>query len=280
MMTAVAGVAGGLAVAGLALLIRELAGRVSAAWPSRPSRRRMSRQARKRVLVAAVTGIAVLAITGWPVAMVAAAAAVLFLPQITSTKTARRRVAVLEGLEQWTRRLADMLTASRALEDAIEASVRSAPAAIEPAVSNLGRRLAARAGAEAALRAFAAEIDDPAGDRIAAALIIATGRRGGAVRDVLNALAVLLARDIAARREIEADRAQHRTTVKWLAAFVAGFTAFAVVDRTYAAPYGTVAGQLVLALICALYAGGLLWLHYLGSVPVPGRFLLDTAGRP
>ena len=73
-----------------------------------------------------------------------------------------------------------------------------------------------QAGSEAALRAFAADIGDPAGDRIAAALIIATGRRGGAVREVLNSLAVMLARDVAARREIEADRAQHRTTVKWL----------------------------------------------------------------
>jgi Type II secretion system (T2SS), protein F len=274
-MTALAGLAGGLAVAGLTLLIRELAVRVAQQRLSRPARWSMSQRTRRRALGAAVTGIAVFVVTGWPVAMVAAAAAVLFLPQITSTKTARRRVAVLEGLEQWTRRLSDMLTASRALEDAIEASVMSAPAAIAPAVSNLGRRLAARAGAEAALRGFAAEIDDPAGDRIAAALIIATGRRGGAVRDVLNALAVMLARDVAARREVEADRAQHRTTVKWLTAFVVGFTAFAALDRSYAAPYGTVSGQFVLALIGVLYAGGLSWLHYLGSAPVPGRFLLQ-----
>ena len=155
---------------------------------------------------------------------------------------------MLEGLEQWTRRLSDMLTASRGLEEALEASARHAPAAIEPAVAALGRRLAARTGTEAALRAFAADIGDPAGDRIAAALIIATGRRGGAVRDVLNALAVMLARDVAARREIEADRAQHRTTVKWLTLFVLGFTVFAVLNRSYSAPYGTVPGQVVMAL--------------------------------
>ena len=113
----------------------------------------------------------------------------------------------------------------------------------------LARRLSARTGTEAALRAFAAEIDDPAGDRIAAALIIATGQRGGAVREVLNALAVMLARDVAARREIEAERAQHRTTVRWIAVFIAGFTVFAMLNRSYSAPYGTVAGQVVLALV-------------------------------
>jgi Flp pilus assembly protein TadB len=272
---ALAGVAGGLFVAGILLLIRELTRQQPP--PGTPPRygRQLSPATRNRLLIGIGVGLVVLAVTGWPVAGIAAVAAVVFLPKISSTRAARHRVAVLEGLEQWTRRLSDMLTASRGLEDALEASARSAPAAIEPAVTRLARRLAARTGTEAALRAFAAEIDDPAGDRIAAALIIATGRRGGGVRDVLNSLAVMLARDVAARREIEAERAQHRTTVKWLTAFVAGFTVFAVVNRSYSAPYGTAAGELVLAFVAGLYAAGLLWLHHLGSVPVPGRFLAE-----
>jgi Flp pilus assembly protein TadB len=279
-----AGLAGGIAVAGLALLVLELTR--PAPRPGTPPRRRITvgRQARRRMLIALAAGLVTLAMTRWPVAMIAAVLAVLYLPRITSSRAARRRAAVLEGLEQWTRRLSDMLTASRGLEDALEASARQAPAAIAPAVAALGRRLAARAGAEAALRAFAADIGDPAGDRIAAALIIATGRRGGAVRDVLNSLAGMLGRDVAARREIEADQAQHRTTVKWLTLFVLGFTVFAMLNRTYSAPFGTVPGQVVMALVVALYAGGLSWLHHLGSVPAPGRFLAPgTApgrGRP
>ena len=232
------------------------------------------------MLIACGAALLTLILTRWPVAMIAAALAVLFLPRITSSRVAQQRAAVLEGLEQWTRRLSDMLTASRGLEEALEASARQAPAAIAPAVTALGRRLAARAGAEQALRAFAADIDDPAGDRIAAALIIATGRRGGAVRDVLNALAVMLARDVAARREIEADRAQHRTTVKWLTVFVLGFTVFAVLNRSYSAPYGTVSGQIVMALVIALYAGGLAWLYHLGTVSAPGRFLAAAGDQP
>ena len=211
--------------------------------------------------------------------MIAVALAVLFLPAIISTRGPMQRVAVLEGLEQWTRRLSDMLTASRGIEDALEASAPHAPAAIGPAVQALSRRLAARAPAEAALRAFAADIGDPAGDRIAAALIIATGRRGGSVRDVLNALARILAQDVATRREIEADRAQHRTTVKWLVLFVLGFTLFAVLNRAYSAPFGTVTGQIVLALVVALYSAGLAWLNHLGGVPAPGRFLDPDAAR-
>jgi len=277
---ALAGLAGGLVVAGIVLLVLELTRR-GAAPGTPPARRvRVSRLTRNRVLLAVAAGVAALAVTRWPVAMVAAVLAVLFLPSIVSTRAALQRAAVLEGLEQWTRRLSDMLTASRGLDDALEASARLAPAAIAPAVQALSRRLAARVHAETALRAFAADIGDPAGDRIAAALIIATGRRGGSVRDVLKALARMLARDVAARREIEADRAQHRTTVKWLTLFVVGFTGFAILNRSYSAPYGTLAGQAVMALVVALYGAGLTWLSHLGSVPAPGRFLdPDAAGN-
>ena len=275
-MTLLAGLAGGLAIAGLALLVRELTR--PAPPPGIPRRRvTIGRRAGRRLLIALAAGLVTLAITRWPVAMIAVVLAVLYLPRITSSRATQRRAAMLEGLEQWTRRLADMLTASRGLEDALEVSARQAPAAIETAVTALGLRMVARVDAGTALRAFAADIGDPAGDRIAAALIIATGRRGGAVRDVLNSLAVILARDVAARREIEADRAQHRTTVKWLTVFVLGFTVFAMLNRTYSAPFGTGPGQIVMALVVALYAGGLGWLHHLGSLPAPGRFLAPAA---
>jgi len=278
-VSTLAGVAGGLVIAGLALLLLEFARPLPQPGTPRRARSKLAPQSRNRLLLAAGAGVATLVLTRWPVAMIAAILAVWFLPAIISSQGAQQRVAVMEGLEQWTRRLSDMLTASRGLEDALETSVRKAPAVIEPAVSALGRRMAARTGTEAALRAFAADIDDPAGDRIAAALIIATGQRGGAVREVLNALAVMLAREVAARREIEADRAQYRTTVKWLTLFVLGFTVFAVLNRSYAAPYGTVPGQLVMALVTALYSGGLYWLHHLGSVPARGRFLAAPGMR-
>jgi len=278
-MTVLAGLAGGLTIAGLALLVLELTR--PAAPPGTPPRRRLaiSKNASRRMLVACATGLITLAVTRWPVAMMAATLGVLYLPRLASHPN-QQHVAVLEGLEQWTRRLTDMLTASWGIEDALEASARQAPAAIAPAVAALGRRLAARSGAEAALRTFAADVADPAGDRIAAALIIATGRRGGAVHDVLKSLASMLARDVAARREIEADRAQHRTTMKWLTLFSIGFAVFAVVNKTYSAPFGTVPGQVVMALVVALYAVGLGWLNHLGSVSAPGRFLAPVGPGP
>jgi Flp pilus assembly protein TadB len=270
-----AALAGALIMTGAALLVAELTRRAPAPGtpPARWAGARRMPAARRRIALAVLAGLAMLAVTRWPVAALATAAAALFVPKVTTARAARQRTAALEGLEQWTRRVSDLLTAGRGLEDALEVSARTAPVAIAAPVTALARRLSARVGTEDALRAFAAEIGDPAGDRIAAALIIATGQRGGAVHGVLQALAAILSRDVAARREIEAERAQHRTSLRWIIVFVAGFTAFAILNRAYSAPYGTPAGQAVLALVALLYAAGLGWLYRLGNLPGPGRFL-------
>jgi Flp pilus assembly protein TadB len=233
----------------------------------------LTESGRWKILRGVVAALAVLAVTRWPVAALAAGFGVALVPSLLSTRGARQRTARLEGLEQWTRRVSDMLTASRGLEDALEVSARTAPAAIAPAVAALARRLAARVGTQEALRVFAGEIDDPAGDRIVAALLIATSQRGGGVQGVLSTLAEQLARDVAARREIEASRAEHRTTLRWIVVFIAGFTVFAIFNRSYSAPYGTLVGEVVLGLVAILYAAGLAWLHRLGQIPAPGRFL-------
>jgi Flp pilus assembly protein TadB len=280
-MIALAALAGAAVATGLVLGWYGLFGRAPAPGtpPGKLASASLSAGTRRRILFAVLAGLVVFVLTRWPVGALATAAAVIFLHRLGMGSGHKQRTAMLEGLEQWIRRLSDMVTASRGLEDALGASARSAPAAVAGPVSALAARLAARTGTEAALRAFAAEIDDPAGDRIAAALIIATGRRGGASKDVLVALASLLARDVAARREIEAERAQHRTTVRWIVIFVALFTVFSVLNRSYSAPFGTVTGQVVLAIIAGLYALGLIWLNRLGSLPEPGRFLDDAASR-
>jgi Flp pilus assembly protein TadB len=275
-MILLAALAGGLVAVGLVVLVAELTRRAPpAGTPPRLAmiRAGLSGSGRRKVLVGLLVALAMLAVTRWPVAAMAAGLGVIFVPALTSTKAVRRRTARLEGLEQWTRRVSDMLTASRGLEDALEVSARTAPAAIAPQVKALARRLSARVGTQESLRIFADEIDDPAGDRIVATLLIATSQRGGGVQGVLATLAELLARDVAARREIEASTAEHRTTLRWIIAFIAGFTLFAIFNRSYSAPYGTLAGEVVLALVATLYAAGLAWLNKLGQIPAPGRFL-------
>jgi Flp pilus assembly protein TadB len=269
--------AGGLAVAGPLLLVRELRGisaRPLIARPSlMPALPSLSSAGRRHLLIALIAGIVVLVVTRWPVAGIAATAGVILVPKVTGHTESRRRIEVLEGLEQWIRRLGDMLTAGRALEDALETSAGSAPVAIAEPVLELAARLSARTGSQDALRSFAASIDDPAADRIAAALIIATSRHGGAARDVLAALASLLARDVVGRRQTEADRAEHRTTLRWITVFMVGYTVYLLVNKSFSAPYGTLQGQAVLAMVAAIYAAAMFWLHRLAQISVPGRFL-------
>jgi Flp pilus assembly protein TadB len=280
-VTIVAASGGALVAAGLVLALHEMFWyRPRPGVPPRPAPLRLSRAAQRRVLIAIVVGLVALLVSGWPVLGLAAAAAIILLPRLSSSRAARRRTAVLEGLEQWARRLSDLLSASRGLEDALEVSARSAPDVIAAPVTALARGLAARTGSDAALRAFADEIDDPAGDRIVAALIIATGRRGGAVGEVLRTLAEQLGRDVASRRDIDAERAEHRTTLKWIVGIVIAFTVFCVLNRSFSAPFGTPLGELVLAVIAALYIVGLSWLARLGNIGVPARFLVGSPARP
>jgi Flp pilus assembly protein TadB len=274
-VTVLAAASGGAVASGLVLLVAGVRWRFAERAAARPRRARplLTAHGLRLLVLGLAAALATEAITGWPVAGLGAGAAVVFLPRLAFARADRRRTDLMEGLEQWVRRLADTLAAGRGLEDALETSARAAPDTVAGPVAALARRLSSRMGTEQALRAFAAEIDDPAGDRIAAALIIATGQRGGRVHAVLAALAELLAADVAGRREIAAERAQHRTAVRWIAGFILGFSAFAVVNKAYSAPYGTPGGELVLAVIGLLYATGLGWLHRLATLPRPGRFL-------
>lgn len=244
----------------------------------RLSDRRLTRS----LLIACAAALMVLAVTGWPVAALAAVAASVAVPRILAGRTAVDRIGRLEALEQWTRRLADMLSAGRGLEQAIESSAtRNIPAPIASHVQTLARRLTVtRMPAEQALRLFADELDDPVADRIAAALILLTRRRGTGASSVLNGLAELVARDVTDRREVEAARAEHRTTVRWVVGILLVLTAAAVLQRSYVRPFDTGLGQAVLAVIATCYAGAFWWLHRLARPDNGRRFLgTPTAGR-
>jgi Flp pilus assembly protein TadB len=231
----------------------------------------------RMALAAVVAAVAVFIVTRWPVAAVAVGVAAFALPKAVTGKTAKARIRKLEALEQWTRRLADLLTAGRALEQALENSAaRNVPPAIAAPVAALTRRLrVTRMPTEEALRLFADEVDDPIGDRIAAALILVARRRGRGASAVLQQLAELVAKDVADRREVEAARAEHRTTVRWIIGILGAFSVLAMFQKEYVAPFGTPIGQVVLAVVALFYGVTLVWLHRLGSAAPGHRFLND-----
>lgn len=268
-----------LIIGGLLALVFTVVGRPPADVSRPPARWRGVCMAVKRnkqqIALCVAAASAIYAVTGWPVGAVVAGTAVIGIPRVTSNRVARLRIAKLEALEQWTRRLADLLTASRGLEQALEHSAtRNVPAAIAPAVTTLARRLnVTRMPTEQALRLFADDVNDPVGDRIAAALILVARRRGSGAVVVLNRLAEMVVKDVTDRREVEAARAEHRTSIRLIIGIFVAFTAIAIWQRDYIAPFGTLIGQAVLACVAAFYAAGLWWLHRLGSTPPGVRFM-------
>lgn len=245
-------------------------------WPGR----------RNRLVAGVVVALAVLLSSGWPVAALAAGVAVYAVPPMLSGREPQRRIARLEALAQWSRRLAEMMGASRGLEQALADSARIAPEAIRTPVSVLAERLNNHANTEQALRAFADEMDDPIADLIACALVLAARQRGPGTREALSLLADAVEHEVLVRRDVEAERAGLRTTLIVIMGSVIALSVLFASSQTFAAPYGTALGQTVLAVVAVIYAAGLGWMRRLSVLSTGARFLhtnrpasVDQGGR-
>jgi Flp pilus assembly protein TadB len=224
-------------------------------------------------------GLLVWLLSGWPVAGLIVAACVAGSPILAAAgRAGTRAIDRAEAIEEWTRRLADVLATGAGLEQAITVSVATVPAAVVSPVEALSSRVAARWPVETALRAFADDLDDPAGDLVTAALILATRRRGPGLASVLTGVADSLAEDVAMRRRVDAERAKPRTTARAVTVITLAVLGAVSLNTTYLRPYGTGLGQLVLAALSAAFAASLVWMHALGRGQRAPR--LFTGPRP
>lgn len=220
------------------------------------------------------------AVSGWPVAGAIVSVTILGLPVLLGTgSVATRNIARIEAVEEWTRRVADVLVAGVGLEQALAASLATCPEPIRPEVSALCARLSARWTLEQALRGFADDVDDAAADLVAAALVLGSRRRGPGLARVLTSVADSVAEDVAVRRKVEAERAKPRATARAVTLITLAVVAVGSLNGTYLAPYASGLGQLVLAAIAAGFVACLAWMRALTlSAPEP-RFLAGRAPR-
>lgn len=282
MSTVIAAVAGALVVAGVLMALVGL----RRSEPSPPKQRRRRPRPRSaadwwgrwRWVTAGGLGLAVWAVSGWPVAGTIVAAVLVGLPYLLgSAKVAARQIDRVEAIEEWTRRLADVLATGVGLEQALTASATTCPPPLRSEVTALVARLTARWPAEQALRAFADDLDDAAGDFVVASLLLAARRRGPGLSGVLTAVAGSVADEVAARRKVEAERAKPRSTARLVTLITLGVAGVLALNGTYLAPYGDGLGQLVLAAIAAAFTGCLLWMRALTLTPPAPRFLTTGA---
>ena len=272
-----AAAAGILAIAGIMTCVASL-------WPpTEPGSPKSAKWQRPSVLkpertwhtVAAVGfGMLTWLVSSWPAAGIIVATAIAGLPLLLSTsRVAARGIERLEAIEDWTRRLSDILVVGVGLEQAITTSVRSVPEPIRIEVSALAARLTARWSTEEALRQFADELSDPTGDFVVAALLLGHRRRGPGLAKALASVADSVAEDVAVRRRVEADRAKPRATARAVTLITLSIVGIGALNRTYIEPYGTALGQLVLLAVTAMFIGALTWMRALTISPAQPRLI-------
>ncbi|MGW2027760.1 type II secretion system F family protein [Streptomyces decoyicus] len=231
---------------------------------------------RVRWAAATVLGVGVWLASGVFVAAVLGALAVVGVPWLVSpTRSATVRIGQLEGLGEWCQRLAACLNLGMGLEQALTSTRKNPPAQLEEQVTDLADRMQMGWRPQEALRRFADDLADVTADKVVAALLLSVAHRGPGLARSLEDMAETVREEVARRRQIEADRAKPRTTVRWMTIITLGIVGAGFLVPGYAAPYAGVLGQLVLALLSAGFVAVLVWMRQLADQrPVP-RFLVN-----
>ncbi|MFD6299710.1 type II secretion system F family protein [Streptomyces sp. NPDC060235] len=232
---------------------------------------------RRRTLwaVAGVVFVVVWLVSGNFVGGLLLGAGVVGVPWLISpAQLARDRIGQLEGLSEWTQRLAGLLRLGMGLEQAMITSRQGAPEELTGQVINLSDRLRLGWRPQEALRAFANELGDVTADKVVAALILSVNDRGPGLAQALEDLAGTVREEVAKKRAIEADRAKPRTTVRWMTIITVGVVVAGFFVPSYTRPYSTLLGQLVLAFLTAGFVGVLALMRQLGDFRRIPRFLV------
>ncbi|MEU1424281.1 type II secretion system F family protein [Kitasatospora sp. NPDC005751] len=219
--------------------------------------------------------------TGIPLTALLVPLAVFGLPWLfDTTRSDTHRIERLEALSEWTQRIADVLLLGVGLNQAIVTSRRTAPAALEQEVGELAARLQARWRPEEALRAFADSLADATADKVLAALLLRAGDSGPGLARALSDMAESVREEVRQRRTIEADRAKHRTTIRWLVGIIVLVVVIGSFNTDYTRPYSTALGQIVLAVVAALFVAIIAWMRALAAhPPVPRLLEPERRGR-
>jgi Flp pilus assembly protein TadB len=230
-------------------------------------------------LVAALAAVAVVGLaTGWPVAGLLAGAGVWALPGVLAgARTSSRAQARLEAVAAWAESLKGTLAAGAGLEQVIVTTAPSAPEPIRAEVTALAEAIGSGVRLPEALRAFAQDLDDPDGDRVVAALLLAATGRARHLGEQLGALAAAAREQAAARLRVDTEWATTRTSVRVIIVITVLMAAAMVAfNREFLAPYDTAAGQVMLAVVGGLFATGFVWLGRLSRIARQPRVLASS----
>jgi tight adherence protein B len=261
-MAMIAGLLGALFALGLVTFLVALRPVAPEERPPAPSRPALSLpHLTLRVVLALVAAAIAGAVTQWPMAALLFGLGGFMAPSMLGGGAARKvHLARVEAMAAWAEMLRDTMAGSGGLEQSILATAVVAPQAIRPEVVRLAARLE-RERLAPSLREFADEINDPAGDLVVGALLLAADKSPKRLGDLLGRLATSARAEVSMRLRVEAGRARTRTSVRVITLFTTGFAVFLLLfDRKYLDPYNSALGQLVLGLVGLCFGGAYYWL--------------------
>jgi tight adherence protein B len=227
-----------------------------------------------RLAVGGIGGLLVGLITQWPVAGLFAAGLGFVIPGLIGSGDQRKgKISRIEAIAAWAEMLRDTMAGAGGLEQSIIACSGVAPLPIRREVLRLAARLE-RDRLAPSLREFAEEIDDPTGDLVVAALVLAADKSPKKLGSLLGMLAQSARAEVNMRLRVEAGRARTRTAVRVISGVTAAFTAFLVfLNRRYLDPYDSFTGQLVLVVVGACFTAAFYWLVKAAQFEGEDRFL-------
>jgi tight adherence protein B len=234
-----------------------------------------------RLALGMCAAVVVGAVTRWPVAALLMGAAGFLAPSLFGGEAQRKaQLERVEGIAAWAEMLRDTMAGSGGLEQSIIATAGVSPPPIRREVLRLAARLE-RERLAPSLREFADDLDDPSGDLVVAALVLAADKSPKRLGELLGRLADSVRDEVNMRLRVDAGRARTRTSVRVITIFTTLFAAFLIVfNRNYLDPYGTFVGQLVLLLVGLCFGGAFTWLSRSLRVETEDRFLAGDGAAP
>ncbi|PYC76745.1 hypothetical protein C7C46_21385 [Streptomyces tateyamensis] len=245
-----------------------LAGRLHVLWYGAPGTPDPGTVRLRRIQVALslLLGPPAWLFSGIPVTAFLIPMLVFGLPWLfAATRSDTRQIVRLEALADWTQRLSDVLLLGTGLNQALITSRRTAPVALQREVEELAARLQARWRVEDALRLYADELADATADKVLAALLLRAGDSGPGLARALADMADSVRDEVRQRRQIEADRAKHRTTIRWLVMIILGVVSIGSFNDRYTAPYHTLVGQGVLVVLSLFFIAVIAWMRSMAA---------------
>jgi hypothetical protein len=230
---------------------------------------------RRKLLATLAAGIATGAASGWPVAGVAAAAAVWFAPVLLGTDPGEAgRIERMESIAIWAEMLRDTLSSAAGLEQAVLASTNVAPDAIAGPLAMLRSDLHSRRPFAEAMADLARTLADPTADQVVDCLVYAQTNQAKNLSELLGELATAARAQVTLAVRVHAERSQHRSAQRSITGiFTTMAVGLAAGFPKFLAPYDTAAGQLVMAVELGVFAACLAWMRAIVRPKPPVRLL-------